>query len=316
VVYEVMKPGRSDSAQTAVTVQQPVTPATESQPRPTPESPVSGAPAVDKPAAVVPSRSDERRPAARTRETVRPARRHPVSTPAPAASARQPAALEQTAPQQQAAQNTTPAAAQNTGGLVWSPPAPSAAPESKVVEEKKPERVPQTVTIPAGTLLSVRVDQKLSTETNQTGDSFRATLDQPLVVDGFVIAERGARVEGRVVEADPGGRVKGLSRISLELVRLNSADGQRLRLQTESFAKEGQNEKKRDVAKVGAAAGIGAAIGAIAGGGKGAALGAVLGGAAGTGGVMATRGAAAEIPAETRMTFRLREAIGVTEKLP
>jgi hypothetical protein len=176
--------------------------------------------------------------------------------------------------------------------------------------------VPQTVTIPAGTLLSVRVDQKLSTETNQTGDSFRATLDQPLVVDGFVIAERGARVEGRVVEADPGGRVKGLSRISLELVRLNSADGQRLRLQTESFAKEGQNEKKRDVAKVGAAAGIGAAIGAIAGGGKGAALGAVLGGAAGTGGVMATRGAAAEIPAETRMTFRLREAIGVTEKLP
>ena len=185
-----------------------------------------------------------------------------------------------------------------------------------MVEEKKPERVPQTVTIAAGTLLSVRVDQKLSTETNQTGDSFKATLDQPLVVDGFVIAERGARVEGRVIEADPGGRVRGLSRISLELVRLNSSDGQRLRLQTESFAKEGQQDKKRDVAKVGAAAGIGAAIGAIAGGGKGAALGAVLGGAAGTGGVMATRGAAAEIPAETRMTFRLRDAIIVTEKLP
>jgi hypothetical protein len=175
--------------------------------------------------------------------------------------------------------------------------------------------VPQTVTIPAGTLLSVRVDQSLSTSSNQTGDSFRATLDQPVVVDGLVIAERGSRVEGQIVESDPGGRVQGLAKLSLELVRLNTSDGQRLRLQTEPFAKQAQNEKKRDAAKVGAAAGIGAAIGAIAGGGKGAALGAVLGGAAGAGGVAATRGAAAEIPAETRMTFRLREAITVTEKL-
>jgi hypothetical protein len=177
-------------------------------------------------------------------------------------------------------------------------------------------RVPQTVTIPAGTLLSIRVDQQLSTKTNQTGDSFRATLDQPVVVDGFVIAERGARVEGRVVESDPGGRVQGVAKLSLELVRLNSADGQRLRLQTEPFAKQAQQEKKRDAMKVGAAAGIGAAIGAIAGGGKGAAIGAGVGGAAGAGGVAATRGAPAEVPAETRMTFRLRDAITVTEKLP
>jgi hypothetical protein len=184
-----------------------------------------------------------------------------------------------------------------------------------VVEEKKPERVPQTVTIPAGTLLSIRVDQSLSTSSNQTGDSFRATLDQPIVVDSFVIAERGSRVEGRVVESDPGGRVQGVAKLSVELVRLNSSDGQRLRLQTEPFAKQANKETKRDVAKVGAAAGIGAAIGAIAGGGKGAAIGAAVGGAAGAGGVAATRGASAEIPAETRMTFRLRDAITVTEKL-
>jgi hypothetical protein len=171
------------------------------------------------------------------------------------------------------------------------------------------------VTIPAGTLVSIRIDQRISTETNKTGDSFRASLDQPITVDDAVIAERGARVEGRVVEADPGGRVKGLARLSLELVRLDSSDGQRLRLQTEPFAKEAQNEKKRDAMKVGAAAGIGAAIGAISGGGKGAAIGAAVGGAAGAGGVAATRGAPAEIPAETRMTFRLRDAITVTEKL-
>ena len=184
------------------------------------------------------------------------------------------------------------------------------------VEERKPAPPqPKTVTIPAGTLLSVRVDEALSSSRNQTGDSFRATLDQPLVIDGFVIAERGARIEGRVSEVDPGGRVKGLSRMAVELVRLTTADGQRVRLQTEGFTKQGEKETKKDIAKIGAAAGIGAAIGAIAGGGKGAAIGAAAGGAAGAGGVMATRGAAAELPAETRLSFRLREPITITEKL-
>jgi len=172
------------------------------------------------------------------------------------------------------------------------------------------------VTIPAGTTLTVRVDQALSTEKTKAGDTFRASLDQSLVVDGLVIAEKGSRVEGKVTESDPGGRVKGVSQLGLELVRLSTSDGQNVRLQTESFSKQGEKQVKKDAAKVGAAAGIGAAIGAIAGGGKGAGLGAIIGGAAGTGGVMATHGAAAQIPAETRLTFRLRDAVNLTEKLP
>jgi hypothetical protein len=163
--------------------------------------------------------------------------------------------------------------------------------------------------------LTVRVDQALSTERNAPGDTFRATLDQPLVVNGFVIAERGARVEGRVVEADPGGRVKGVARLELELVRLNTADGQRINIQTQPFTREAETSKKQDAAKIGAAAGIGAAIGAIAGGGKGAAIGAAAGGAAGTGAVVATRGKAAEIPAETRLTFKITQPVTITERL-
>jgi len=185
-------------------------------------------------------------------------------------------------------------------------------------EDKKPEppkRVPKTLTIPAGTLLTVRVDQTLTTAKNKAGDSFPATLDQPLVVDGMVIAERGAKVEGRVVDSDTGGRVSGLSQLQLELIRLNTSDGQKVRVATESFVKQGEKETKKDIAKVGAAAGIGAAIGAIAGGGRGAAIGAAVGGAAGTGGVMATRGSAAQLPAETRVSFRLKEPITITERL-
>ena len=189
------------------------------------------------------------------------------------------------------------------------PPPPS---ETKPVA---PPRVAKTVTIPAGTLLNVRVDEKLSSSTSQTGDSFRATLDGPLVVDGAVIAERGARVEGRVAESDRGGKVKGTATLALELVRINTSDGQRVRLQTEGFTKSAEKSTKKDAMKVGIGAGLGAAIGAITGGGKGAAIGAGVGGAAGTGAVMATRGEAAEIPAETRLTFRLREAITLTEKL-
>jgi hypothetical protein len=159
------------------------------------------------------------------------------------------------------------------------------------------------------------VDERLSSDVAQTGDSFRAALDQPLVVDGAIIAERGARVEGRIAESDRGGRVRGTATLAVELVRLNTSDGQRVRLQTEGFTKAAERSTKKDAAKVGIGAGLGAAIGAIAGGGKGAAIGAGVGGAAGTGAVMTSRGDAVEIPAETRMTFRLREAITVTEKL-
>jgi hypothetical protein len=202
-------------------------------------------------------------------------------------------------------------------------PTPTPVTPEPIVEDRKPEPPPppppppepKTVTIPAGTLLAVRVDETLRSDRNQSGDSFRATLEQPLVVDGFVIAERGSRVEGRVSEVDPGGRVKGVANMTLELVRLTTSDGQRVNLQTETFARQGEKNVKGDLAKVGVAAGIGAAIGAIAGGGKGAAIGAGVGGAAGAGGVAATRGKAAEVPAETRLSFRLREPITITEKL-
>lgn len=163
-------------------------------------------------------------------------------------------------------------------------------------------------------MLPVRLVEALSSDRNQVGDTFTATLDQPLVVDGFVIAERGARLEGRVVEAAQAGRVRGLSSLVIELTRLSTSDGQKVAISTDTFTKQGTTTKGKDAAKIGAAAGIGAAIGAIAGGGKGAGIGAAIGGAAGTGGVMATRGEPAALSTETRLTFRLKEAVTLTEQ--
>lgn len=304
----------------------PVEPAAQTTSTPVPSTPLETPEAEDAqtatadPARLQPEPKPAKPSAMPPRENRRSASSRPAtstprpSTPAPAAQTPAPSSQPS-----QTAQNTPPP--QQQGPMIPMTPTdiPPLSPETTkpVTEDRKPapRPEPKTVTIPAGTLFSVRLDEALSSSRNQTGDSFRATLDQPLVVDGFVIAERGSRVEGRVSEVDAGGRVRGVSRMAVELVRLTTSDGQRVRLQTEGFTKQGEKDTKKDVAKIGAAAGIGAAIGAIAGGGKGAAIGAAVGGAAGTGGVMATRGAAAELPAETRLSFRLREPITITEKL-
>jgi hypothetical protein len=109
--------------------------------------------------------------------------------------------------------------------------------------------------------------------------------------------------------------VKGVAGLAVEIVRLHTSDGQRVAIQTDSFEKHAESTKNKDAAKVGVGAAIGAAIGAIAGGGKGAAVGAGVGGGAGAGDVLLTRGGSATLPSETRITFRLRSPVTITEKL-
>jgi hypothetical protein len=229
------------------------------------------------------------------------------------------------APVQQAQQQAPPTPAPVNQPLIVQdpppPPPPSTPQHAATTPTPAPKPAPpeppkaNTVTIPAGTTLMVRLQEKLSSEKNQPGDSFQATLDQAVVVDGFIIAERGARVQGRITELDRSGKVKGRAKLVLELTQLNTSDGQRVRVQTSPFERVAQSTVKKDAMKVGIGAAIGAAIGGIAGGGKGAATGAGVGGAAGAGQVLLTRGEAAELGVETRLSFRLQEAVTLTEKL-
>lgn len=180
----------------------------------------------------------------------------------------------------------------------------------------RPVRKPNTLTIPEGTLIPVRMLERVASDVNASGDTFSASLSEPLIVDGFAIAEKNARVEGRVVQTEKGGRVKGVSFLSVELTHLSTADGQKVAIHTQTFERKAdQNSKTEDAKKVGVGAAIGAAIGAIAGGGKGAAIGAGAGGAAGGGVVLAGRGKPAELSVETRINFKLTQAVTVTEKL-
>ena len=228
------------------------------------------------------------------------------------------------------AQTAVSSASSEQGGVVLppfstpEPPKTAAVPkdEPKHAEilrpdpsAKQPQRTPETVTVPVGTSVTVRLNSTLSSEKNIAGDSFSAVLESPLVVNDIVLAERGAKVEGKIVEVDRSGRVKGSARLALALTRIQLSDGQRVELKTDSWERLAESSAKKDAVKVGVLTGIGAAIGAIAGGGKGAAVGAASGAGAGTGVVLATRGNAAQIDVETKIPFRLSSSLTVTEKI-
>ena len=170
-----------------------------------------------------------------------------------------------------------------------------------------------SVTLPEGTVLTVRTTSTLSTKTQQTGQSFSAHLEEALVHGGREIAAKGAAVEGAIVESDDGGRVKDRAILTVRLTELETAGGP-IDISTNSISIEAHGTKGKDAAKIGIGSGVGAAIGAIAGGGKGAAIGAAAGAGAGTGVVLATKGDAAVIPSETVMIFSLRSPVQIASR--
>jgi hypothetical protein len=164
-------------------------------------------------------------------------------------------------------------------------------------------------------LIPVRLIDGLSSERSSRGDTFLATLNQELAVDGFVIAERGARVEGRVVTVDRGGKIRGAPSLGIQLTMLHTSDGQKVAIQTDSFERLAEAPTRQSVEKVAGGAAVGAIVGAIAGGGKGASIGAGVGGAAGSGAVALSHPKPATLPSETRLSLRLRAPVTITEKL-
>lgn len=168
----------------------------------------------------------------------------------------------------------------------------------------------QVATLSAGTIIPVRLQDPLDSGVNQSGDTFRAVVDQDLLVGNKVIVPRGSVAEGKVTFVERSGRVSGRAKMSLQLVSLNVVS-RSYPLQTEILSFEAEGTKKEDAAKVGIASGIGAAIGAIAGGGKGAAIGAAVGAGAGGAGVAATRGKEVQFSAEDALEFTLNEDVPV-----
>jgi hypothetical protein len=169
---------------------------------------------------------------------------------------------------------------------------------------------PATVTVPDGTAIAIRLIDPLSSETAKEDDTFRASLDTPIVVDDRVAIPAGAEVEGRVVAAKSAARFKGSSNLAVELTKI-SAGGRSYNISSTQWEKQGAGRGKRTAGTIGGGAALGAIIGGLAGGGKGAAIGAGAGAAAGTGVQAVTKGQKVELPSETRLEFRLQSPVTV-----
>ncbi len=193
----------------------------------------------------------------------------------------------------------------SSGGGVGSSSGSSMAPSTPAAP------VAKKVTIPDGTTISIRLIDSLDSERNQQGDTFRATLNAPIVIDDDVVVPNGADVEGRVVDVKSAGRFAGQSTLAIELVKL-SMNGRSYQLHTDQWSKSGSSRGKATAAKVGGGAAAGAILGGIIGGGKGAAIGATVGAGAGTGVSAATKGQQITLNSEALLTFRLESPLTVT----
>ena len=173
-----------------------------------------------------------------------------------------------------------------------------------------PTQEPEEVTLPNGTVLTVRLGETLSSEVNQKGDTFIGSLASPIMLDDDVVVPAEAGVQGRVVEVQDAGRFSGKPGLVVEVTRL-AYNGRTYELQSNQFSKQGPSRTGRAAATVGGGAGVGALIGGILGGGRGAAIGAMVGAGAGTGVQASAKPSQVQLPAEAMLSFRLQAPLTV-----
>ena len=169
---------------------------------------------------------------------------------------------------------------------------------------------PSTVTIPAGTRISVRTIDRIDSTRNQVGDRFQASLEEPILVDGVEVASQGADVYGRLTESKTTGTFTGKSQLGLELTGL-VVNGQTLPVATGEYEVSGKSRGESTAKRTVGGAAVGTIIGALAGGGKGAAIGAGVGAGVGAGSEVITKGDQVKVPSETLLDFTLQQDVSV-----
>lgn len=196
-------------------------------------------------------------------------------------------------PNSSASSNSVPAPATSLAPTAPAPPPP-----------------PQKVTIPSGTQLAIRLVDSIDTQTSQSGQTFHATLDSPISMDGETVIPAGYDVEGHIANLQSAGKFAGKSLLQLQLDRIKVGD-KYYNIQTDQFSREGSARGKNTAEKVGGGALIGALIGGLAGGGKGAGIGAAAGAGVGGGVQAAGKSQQVKLGSETVITFHLQAPVTV-----
>ncbi len=223
--------------------------------------------------------------------------------PEPATPAKQPKAPKPVASRPE--RSPAPAPIEHTPVVAAAPPPPAPA-----APAPPPPPAFKNVTIPAGTVIPVRITQTLDSATAQVGQSFSGTVATDIMADGLVAIRQGTTVSGRVSAAQEAAHYKGNSLLTIELVSINR-HGDSLAVSTEPYSVQGKGRGKNTAEKVGGGAAVGAILGGILGGGKGAAIGAAAGGGVGAGANTITRGEQVQIASESLVNFHLTNTLAV-----
>jgi hypothetical protein len=189
------------------------------------------------------------------------------------------------------------------------PPAATPKKEAAAAPKPAPSPAPKKITVPSGTTLNVRLTEGINVDASAAGQSFKAVIDDPVMIGGAVVIPRGASATLQAVKVEQSGKMKGSDKITLKANSL-SYGGASYEIVTTYVETKGKGEGRKTGRKVGGGVGLGAIVGGIAGGGEGAAIGAAVGGI--TGAVVASQGEEhLKLPAETRLQFQLASAVTV-----
>ena len=156
--------------------------------------------------------------------------------------------------------------------------------------------------VPGGTPITVRMIDAVDSRTSQLGQTFAASVDEPVMVNGQTVIPRGADVIVKLVEDRQSGRITGETSLGLALsaIRVN---GRMVDFSSEQVRESSGSRSSRSGKMIGGGTVLGAILGSIAGGGRGAAIGAASGAAVGTGAEVASKGERVRVPSETRLSF-------------
>jgi len=188
-------------------------------------------------------------------------------------------------------------------------PAPGAEPaQAANMPAAAPPPPPEPIVVPAGTALTVTTDQALSSKSSKAGQTFLATVAQPVTVHGQTAIPKGSSVTGTVITAKEKGKIKGEGQLGIALTSV-TIHGKNYPIQTGTLDNTEKGKGKRTAATTGGGAAGGALIGGLAGGGKGAGIGALVGAAGGFIGGAVTGNKQVEIPAETALTFTFSHSL-------
>lgn len=188
--------------------------------------------------------------------------------------------------------------------------ASSAAPGEANAPSASKSEASKAAVIPAGTVLTVRLGEALGSKISQSGQTFTATVADPVEIDGKTVIPAGANASGTVVDAKPLGRFKGAASLQIKLTSV-TVNGSDRPIETSSVVRAAKGKGKRTATLIGGGAGVGAIIGGLAGGGKGAAIGALAGAGAGTAGTAFTGNKDVVLPAESAVSFKLEQPLEV-----